>query len=132
MKVMFTVLMILFLSEYSMSQIRIKQQDAITNVGKTVEVLGKSFYESSPQKDFAIISVGYSANLPKLIVHLKFKVASTFAKMTNNEFGHFIGTIKLYNGKPTLIVNKFDSVHFYKPRNEMVDSAIYYHNKHQL
>jgi hypothetical protein len=120
------------LSSIASGQIHIKEDEAAKYVGKKVEVLGRAYFVRSVNKDYAMIKLGYSLISAKLPVCLKFKNANTLASLINREFGHFIGTIVLTNGEPVLIVDKSNNARCYVPKNESVDSAIYFHKKGQL
>jgi hypothetical protein len=126
------LILILFISIKGFAQNHIKESEAISNIGKKVEILGHVYRYKLINKDYAILKVGYNLKKANLLTYWKFKNASMLADLTYGEFGHLIGIIRLIDGNPILIVDKPHNANFYVPKDERVDSANYYLKRGQL
>jgi hypothetical protein len=107
----------------------IRLEKANQYISKNLETVGHAYYIKSVNKDFAILKLAYTRKSVSLLMYYKFKYASSFASLTNNEFGHFKGNVILINNTPVLVVQKLHDATFYVPNDERVDSGLYYLKK---
>jgi hypothetical protein len=129
MKLLLTLILSAFVANYAVAQQRINPDKASAYVGNIVEVLGHAYYVRSVNRDFAIMKIGYRLKDARLMVYMKFRSAAGLASLIKFEFVHFIGTVSVIDGKPVLTVDKLNNVNNYAPKNERVDSGLYYHKK---
>lgn len=132
MKIKFILSCLLPLTSLIHAQTRVRENDVVEYKDQIVEVLGHFYVLQTNGRDLAVVKIGCNESSAKLTAYFKFKNASSLATLCNREFGHFTGKVVMVNNTAVLIIDKLNNVVCYAPRDERVDSAVYYQKRGEL